>query len=116
MSQHKLVTEWNTIDDAVEDAASVLRRVLDLIDEIGEVCQHARRMPDRMAAAPFKPGPEAEGKVHALVDATPDPKGFEDMADAATFLRDALIAVKATVGEQVESKGVSGEAKAFAAS
>lgn len=109
-----LVAEWTNIDAAIQDADSVRARVLAVLDELAELAAHSRAMPDRMAAAPFHPGPGAATFITALVDATPDPQRLTDWADAAHAATEALRSVKATVGEQVEATGVSGEARALA--
>ena len=109
-----LVAEWTNIDAAIQDADSVRARVLAVLDELAELAAHSRAMPDRMDAAPFHPGPGAAVMVAALVDATPDPQRLTDWADAAHAATEALRAVKATVGEQVDATGVSGEARALA--
>lgn len=109
-----LVAEWTNIDAAIQDADSVRARVLAVLDELAELAAHSRAMPDRMAAAPFHPGPGAAVMVTALVDATPDPQRLTDWADAAHAATEALRSVKATVGEQVDATGVSGEARALA--
>jgi hypothetical protein len=109
-----LVAEWTNIDEAIRDADTIRARILVVLDYLAELAAHSRAMPDRMRAATFYPGPHAEQKILALVDATPDPQGFTDWADAAHATTEALRAVKATVGEQVDAKGVAGQAKAFA--